>query len=326
VGRQIHLIAESDLNDACLLRDFAHGGYALDAQWSDDFHHSVHTLLTREDRGYYADFGGTTALVATLRDGWYYSGQHSSYRNRRHGNTPEGLSRSKFVVCNQNHDQIGNRAFGERLSHLVNFEAAKLAAGVTLLSPFVPLLFMGEEYAETAPFQYFTSHGDPGLVEAVRRGRREEFAAFGWHDSVPDPQDEQTFSRSHLDYSLKAKEPHRTMFRFYQRLIGIRQELRLGKPAAQTVRELGDGALLLTRDDHSQQLAMVFNFAEFPVTLKLPELAGNWATVIHSADAAWNGPSPDRLLDSILSADCELRLFPQSFLVLQRIHPPTEAA
>ena len=326
LGRQIHLIAESDLNDSRLLRDAAQGGYALDAQWSDDFHHSVHTLLTREDRGYYSDFGDIAALVGTLKEGWFYSGQYSSYRNRQHGNSAEGISRGKFVVCNQNHDQIGNRALGERLAHLVNFEAAKLAAGITLLSPFVPLLFMGEEYAECAPFQYFTSHGDPGLVEAVRRGRRDEFAAFGWQDSVPDPQDEQTFSRSHLDYSLKAKEPHKTMFRFYQRLIRIRQQLALGEPAAQKVRELGDCALLLERERNSHQLAMIFNFAEFPVTLKLPKLAGNWSILVHSADASWKGPAPDRTHEMILSTNCELRLFPYSFLVLQRIQSPTEDA
>ena len=186
------------------------------------------TLLTRENVGYYSDFEGVEPLVSTLQDGWYYSGQYSKYRKRRHGNSPRGISPSKFVVCNQNHDQVGNRAAGERLTGLVNFEALKLAAGITLLSPFVPMLFMGEEYGETAPFQYFTSHGDPALVEAVRRGRREEFAAFGWEGRVPDPQDEQTFSRSHLDHSLKEKEPHRTLLRFYQRLIQIREEQQLG--------------------------------------------------------------------------------------------------
>src|SRR6202790_1374279 len=207
LGRKIHLIAESDLNDSRILRDPEHGGYGIDAQWSDDFHHSVHTLLTRENLGYYADFEGITPLASTLRDGWYYSGQHSNYRKRRHGNSPRGLSPAKFVVCNQNHDQVGNRAAGERLTGLVSFEALKLAAGITLLSPFVPMLFMGEEYGEPAPFQYFTSHGDPELGEAVRRGRREEFAAFGWEGSVPDPQNEHTFSRSSLNHSLKKKEP-----------------------------------------------------------------------------------------------------------------------
>jgi maltooligosyltrehalose trehalohydrolase len=325
LGRKLHLIAESDLNDSRLLHDTDHGGYDLDAQWSDDFHHSVHALLTREKLGYYCDFEGVKPLVSTLRDGWFYSGQHSSYRKRRHGNSPHGISPAKFVVCDQNHDQVGNRAAGERLTGLVSFEALKLAAGITLLSPFVPLLFMGEEYGETAPFQYFTSHGDPELVEAVRRGRREEFAAFGWGGRVPDPQDEQTFSRSHLDHSLKEKEPHRTLWRFYQRLLQLRAEQQLGTPGPRTLRELGGCALLMVRQSGPQQLAMVSNFAEFHVTLNLPELAGNWTVVIHSADASWNGPDQNCAPQITLLAAGELRLSRHSFLVIERIQGNTEA-
>jgi len=325
LGRQIHLIAESDLNDSRILRDPEHWGYGVDAQWSDDFHHSVHTLLTRENMGYYSDFEGITPLASTLRDGWYYGGQHSNFRKRRHGNSPRGLSPSKFVVCNQNHDQVGNRAAGERLSSLVSFEALKLAAGITLLSSFVPMLFMGEEYGEPAPFQYFTSHGDPQLVEAVRRGRREEFAAFGWEGSVPDPQDEHTFSRSSLNHSLKETEPHRTLLRFYQRLMRIRDEQELGTSSPQTVRELGGGALLLMRQGAWGQLAMMCNFAEFPVTLRLPDLAGKWNTLIHSADATWNGPEQNLASEVTLLAAGELHLSPQSFLLLERIQRNPEA-
>jgi maltooligosyltrehalose trehalohydrolase len=325
LGRQLHLIAESDLNDSRILRDPEHGGYGIDAQWSDDFHHSVHTLLTRENLGYYSDFEGITPLASTLRDGWYYSGQRSNFRKRRHGNSPRGLSPAKFVVCNQNHDQVGNRAAGERLTSLVSFEALKLAAGITLLSPFVPMLFMGEEYGEPAPFQYFTSHGDPELVEAVRRGRREEFAAFGWEGRVPDPQDEQTFSRSGIDHSLKVKEPHRTLLRFYRQLIRIRDEQELGTSAARTVRELGGCALLLMRQGASRQLAMLCNFAEFPVSLNLPDLAGEWNTVIHSADATWNGPEQNLASQITLSAAGELHLSPHSFLLLEQIQRNPEA-
>src|SRR6202049_2634665 len=159
--RKLHLIAESDLNDSRILHSPAEGGYDLQSQWSDDFHHSLHSVLTGERAGYYSDVGDLQQLAATMRNGWFYAGQYSSFRRRRHGNSPSGLTRSKFVVCNQNHDQGGNRARGERLSQLVDYEALKLAAGATLLAPFVPLLFMGEEYGETAPFRYFTSHGDP---------------------------------------------------------------------------------------------------------------------------------------------------------------------
>jgi maltooligosyltrehalose trehalohydrolase len=318
VGRPLHLIAESDLNDARVLHAPEQGGYGLDAQWSDDFHHSVHTLLTGESLGYYSDFTGVAPLAATLRDGWYYAGQHSRHRNRRHGNSPRGISSSHFVVCNQNHDQVGNRAAGARLNSLVDGESMKLAAGITLLSPFVPMLFMGEEYGETAPFQYFTSHGDPALVEAVRKGRRDEFAAFGWQDDVPDPQDERTFARSRLDHSLKAKEPHTTLWRFYQRLIQIREEYTLGSAAEVDVRELTEAALMVRRENGTRQLALIFNFADIPVVLSLSNLAGNWTTVIYSADPKWNGCDSKFESKVSISESGDLPLPRRSFLAIER--------
>jgi maltooligosyltrehalose trehalohydrolase len=326
LGKLIHCIAESDLNDSRLLLNHEQGGYDLDAQWSDDFHHSVHRLLTGEDRGYYADFEGIGPLAATLRDGWYYKGQYSHYRQRHHGNSPRGIAASQVVVCNQNHDQVGNRAAGERLSSLVNFESLKLAAGITLLSPFVPLLFMGEEYGETAPFQYFTSHGDPELVEAVRRGRREEFAAFGWEaeKAVPDPQDESTFLRSRPDHSRKSEEPHRTLWRLYQNLIRTRREYDLGDPAPRSVREIGDSALLVLRQAERSQQLMIFNFGKSPMPLNLPDIPGPWRMVMNSADASSNSPGYD-LPDKItLNAD-GLELSPYSFMVMEQEQARTEA-
>ena len=326
LGRMIHCIAESDLNDSRLLLNHEQGGYDLDAQWSDDFHHSVHRLLTGEDRGYYADFGGIGPLAATLRDGWYYKGQYSHYRQRRHGNSPRGIAASQVVVCNQNHDQVGNRAAGERLSSLVNFEALKLAAGITLLSPFVPLLFMGEEYGETAPFQYFTSHGDPELVEAVRRGRREEFAAFGWEaeKAVPDPQDESTFLRSKPDHSRKSEEPHRTLLRLYQNLIRTRREYDLGDPAPRSVREIGDSALLVLRQAERSQQLMIFNFGKSPMPLNLTDIPGTWRMVMNSADASWNSPGHDLPDQITLNAD-GLELSPYSFMVMEQEQARPEA-
>lgn len=313
LGRRLQLIAESDLNDSRLLRDSAQGGYGLDAQWSDDFHHSVHSLLTNEKRGYYEDFGGIQPLVSTLQGGWHYSGQYSAHRQRNHGNLPPDLPASRFVVYDQNHDQVGNRAAGDRLSTMVPFEALKLAAGVTLLSPFTPLLFMGEEYGETAPFQYFTSHGDPALVEAVRRGRREEFAAFGWEAAVPDPQDEQTFLRSHLDHSLEEKAPHKTLRLFYQTLIRLRGELGIASASSHSVRQLGDCQALLTYKIGSRDLAVVMNFAEFSVSLNVPELDGNWASLLYSAEGSWSGLDRDSEPASLPQR--ELRLAPYSFVV-----------
>ncbi len=337
LGRPLHLIAESDLNDSRVLRDSSQGGFNLDAQWSDDFHHSVHTLLTKENRGYYEDFGGVRPLVETLKNGWYYAGQYSAHRQRRHGNSPRGIAPTKFVAFSQNHDQVGNRAAGERLSSLVDFESLKLAAGITLLSPFVPLLFMGEEYGETAPFQYFTSHGDPALVEAVRLGRREEFAAFGWQANVPDPQDEDTYSHSHLNHQLREEEPHDTLFRFYRRLIRLRKELKVAAAESRRVHALGDSAVLLEYFSSVRTVRMILNFAEFPVTLEVPELAANGTLLLDSAEVDWNDPnlpSPDATsrhlfpgrAGSARTTNPELRLTRHSFLVFEQVHAKTEPA
>lgn len=326
LGRKVHLIAESDLNDTRILRPSSEGGYGLAAQWSDDFHHSVHSLLTKENRGYYADFEGISPLAVSLRDGWYYSGQYSRSRKRSHGNAPVGLSSSHFVVFSQNHDQVGNRAEGERLSTLVSLEAHKLAAGITLLSPFVPMLFMGEEYGETAPFQYFTSHEDQALAEAVRRGRQAEFSSFSWNEKVSDPQDQQTFSRSKLNHKLKEQEPHRTLLRFYEELLRIRADLELGKETPRKVCEAGDNALLLLRETVAHQIAMIFNFAESATTVTFPELAGDWTTIIRSSDRLWGGPESGTGPALSLSSANELQLSPTSFLVMERTQSGTETA
>ena len=206
LGRHIVVIAESDLNNVRVIDPPRRGGYGLDAQWNDDFHHCLHTLLTGEQSGYYQDFGDLIQLVKALREGFVYSGQYSSYRRSRHGNLSKHLPCTKFVVFSQNHDQVGNRMKGDRLSTLVPFEALKLAAGMVLFSPHIPLLFMGEEYGEEGPFQYFVSHSDPELIEAVRKGRREEFAAFRWEGEIPDPQDEATFLRSKIHLDLRHDE------------------------------------------------------------------------------------------------------------------------
>lgn len=317
LGRRIHLIAESDLNDVRVIAPRHRGGYEINAQWSDDFHHSLHTLLTKERARYYQDFGTLWHLVETLKKGWCYSGQCSQFRQRRHGNPSEAMSPFHFVVCNQNHDQVGNRAAGERLTALVDFEALKLAAGVTVLSPYIPLLFMGEEYAETSPFQYFISHLDRDLVEAVRRGRREEFAAFGWQDLVPDPQDEGTFRRSQLQHHLREKEPHATMLHFYKELVRMRKQWRFGRAAKWHVGEEEGGVLVLLREDPTRHLALIFNFADSVMAPELPERQGLWRTRICSADRIWHGTA-DPLPSAVrFSKPFRLTLHPHSFVVFE---------
>jgi len=314
LGRELRLVAESDLNDARVLFPTEKGGYELPAQWSDDFHHSLHTLLTHETKGYYADFGKVGHLASVLRDGWFYQGQYSRFRRRQHGNSPAGIPRSHFVVCSQNHDQVGNRARGERLSTLVNFEAQKLAAGMTLLSPFVPLLFMGEEYGEPAPFLYFTSHGDKDLVEAVRRGRREEFADFGWSNEVPDPQDETTFAKSRLQHVLRDRRPHGALRLFYQELIRFRRANYLGADADLEITENESHSFLtFFRTAGGRRLLMIFNFGAREVEIPSVVGSGKWTTELHSADARWLGPSD--LFPRNVGPRDSIRLMGESFVV-----------
>lgn len=282
--RRLYVIAESDLNDSRLLHCSSRGGYGLDGQWSDDFHHSVHTLLTGESSGYYADFGSIDDLTTILSEGWLYSGQYSRYRKRPHGNSPDGIAPECFVVFTQNHDQVGNRALGDRLSQIVDLEGLKLAAGILLLSPFTPLLFMGEEYGETHPFQYFTSHGDPSLIEAVRKGRREEFAAFGWHEGVPDPQAEATFKQCVLDWDVRDKKPHRTLLNLYKSLIAIRNRFGLGGRKPQ-VRSEGPAITLEYRDGRAQLMAL-FNFGSDRRELSLTREYGPLRMLIDSSQCA----------------------------------------
>ncbi|RMH09788.1 MAG: malto-oligosyltrehalose trehalohydrolase [Nitrospirae bacterium] len=227
LGRTIAVIAESDLNDSRIILPVSKGGYGLDAQWSDDFHHALHGVLTGERNGYYADFGTLDHLATAIREGYVYTGQYSSYRRRRHGNTPRYCHPKQFVIFAQNHDQVGNRAKGERLTHLTPVEALYVAAAAVLCSPNIPLLFMGEEYAEPAPFLYFIDHGDPALREAVRQGRRAEFSAFGW-DEMPDPAAEETYLQSKLHFDLAEMDDtshHQSLLRWYRTLIYLRKTL-----------------------------------------------------------------------------------------------------
>ncbi|MGA9592759.1 MAG: malto-oligosyltrehalose trehalohydrolase [Candidatus Acidiferrales bacterium] len=224
LGRHIHVVAESDRNDARLVRSSDDGGLDLDAVWNDDFHHAVHALATRERSGYYADFDGGIADVAkAYSQGFVYSGQYSKFRRRRQGNSSGDLPGDRFVVFAQNHDQIGNRAAGERLSQLLDFDWLKLIAGLVTLAPGIPLLFMGEEYAETSPFLYFMSHGDPDLIRNVREGRLKEFSQAGSSQELSDPQSEETFRRSKLDWRRRQATPCSEIFAFHRSLLHLRK-------------------------------------------------------------------------------------------------------
>jgi len=222
-GRPLWLIAESDLNAPRFVRPTREGGYGLAASWADEWHHALHAVLTNETSGYYSDFGAMWQLAKGLQQAWVYDGVYSLHRNRSHGRPPEGLTGAQFVVSAQNHDQVGNRAAGDRLSALTSVGRVKIAAALLLTSPFVPLLFQGEEWAAGTPFQYFTDHRDADLARAVSEGRKNEFAYFGWRpEDVPDPQDVTTFERSRLRWEELSQPPHDDMLQWYRSLITLR--------------------------------------------------------------------------------------------------------
>ncbi len=224
-GRNYILIAESDLNNPRIISPREDNGYGLDAQWSDDFHHALVTVLTGDRGGYYADFGSIADLAKALKQVFVYDGRFSKYRDRVEGRPVANLPAWRFLGYAQNHDQVGNRARGERLSQLTTTGRAKIAAALVLTSPFVPMLFQGEEWAASTPFQYFTDHEDKELGRLVSEGRKKEFAAFGWNPKdVPDPQDPNTFERSKLHWNELKQPEHAHMLDWYKKLIAFRHQ------------------------------------------------------------------------------------------------------
>lgn len=303
-GREFYLIAESNLNDTKVIRPRELGGYGIHSQWSDDLHHSLHTLLTGEDEGYYVDFGKVDQLMKSFNEGFVYSGQHSKFRKRRHGNSSKDIPGQQFVVFSQNHDQIGNRMLGERLFNLISFEGLKLAAAVVILSPYIPLLFMGEEYGEESPFLYFVSHSDPNLIEAVRRGRKEEVKSFNWKVEPPDPQSAGTFLKSKISWEKRKEGKNKILLNFYKRLIKLRKKI----PALSDLNkdnldvwELEKEKIMFMRRwkyENESHVFSIFNFNKSDMSLgtSLPE--GRWKKVLDSSEKMWNGPGillPDEM-------------------------------
>ena len=224
LGRHLVLIPESDLNDPRLLWPRERGGFQLDAQWSDDFHHALHAVLTGEQSGYYSDFGKLEDLAKALRHAFVYDGKFSTHRRRVHGRSTEGLSGHRFLGYLQNHDQVGNRAKGERSSQLMSLGKLKIGAALVLTSPFVPMLFQGEEWGASTPFFYFTDYQEPELANAVREGRCREFAAFGWKpEETADPQARETFERSKLNWPEISRAPHAEILDWHKKLIRLRR-------------------------------------------------------------------------------------------------------
>ena len=271
--RRLVLIAESDLNDPRMVRPREAGGYGMDAQWSDDFHHALFTVLHKGDegKGYYTDFGSFEKLAKALTSVFVYDGIYSRYRRRIHGRPVDGLSGHRFIGFIQNHDQVGNRATGDRLEQIIGIARSKVAAGVVLMSPFIPLLFQGEEFAASTPFQYFADHDDPAMAKAVLEGRKREFAAFGWNpDVIPDPEKTETFERSKLKWDEIHESTHGEMLEWFRQLIRLRRD----SPS------LNDGDMdhVKVHFDESKrwltmdrgQIRMMCNLGDAPVELENP--------------------------------------------------------
>jgi maltooligosyltrehalose trehalohydrolase len=286
LGRRVYVIAESDLNDVRVIDPPESGGYGLDAQWNDDFHHALRTLLTGDRAGYYGDFGLFSHLVKGFREGFVLSGEYSAYRRRRHGSSSAHHPPCRLVVFSQNHDQVGNRIRGERPSEHLSLQQLMLAAATVLLSPYLPLLFMGEEYAESAPFPYFMSHGDAQLVETVRQGRLEEFAAFARQVSPPDPQAEESFISAKLDQEQRHRGDHRVIFDFYRELIRLRNKcapfVSLSREDMQVVACEEESVLAVIRSSDSGQLLCLFNYSDQSRVISPPLASGKLQILLDS--------------------------------------------
>jgi maltooligosyltrehalose trehalohydrolase len=319
-GRRIHIIPESDLNDPRVIGRKEERGFGLSAQWNDDFHHALHTLLTGERQGYYVDFGRNEHLVKAYREGFVYSGEYSVYRRRRHGASSAECKSQQLIVFAQNHDQIGNRAQGERLSTLISFEALKLAAGAVMLAANLPMLFMGEEYGEESPFLYFVSHGDPVLVEAVRAGRRAEFTEFHRQVDPPDPQSPETFLRSKLNWGQRNQGHHKVLLEFHRSLIGLRRGIpALANLNNRTLEVIGyddERLILLQRWHEESRVFCLLNFNNKPVSFQASLERGQWKKLMDSSDVCWLGPGS--LLPEIISNEEILTIGPHSVVIYSK--------
>ncbi|MEQ8673803.1 MAG: malto-oligosyltrehalose trehalohydrolase [Aggregatilineales bacterium] len=326
-NRRVHIIAESHDSDRRLTLSREANGLGLNGQWLDDLHHLLHVALTGEKSGYYVDYQDFQLLPKMLMESFAYTGQYSQVFQRIHGTSAADIPADRFIVSTQNHDQVGNRMLGERLSQLTDFDGLKLAAGLLACSPYVPMLFMGQEYGETAPFLYFVSHGDENLVAAVRKGRKEEFAAFNWAESPPDPQAEETFERSKLNHDLRTQGQHALLLAFYQDLLALRRNHpALTNPNRDETHVYADDTapiLCLERRDGDTALRMFMNFdLENEQTLRVLNIGRTrWNKIHDSHDLKWSinessHPSAPTQFDTDEPLTVTLR--PKSFVIYEQ--------
>jgi maltooligosyltrehalose trehalohydrolase len=291
LGRPIFLIAESDDNDPRLIKPATQGGQGLDAVWNDDFHHALTALLTNERTGALVDYGRVEQLAQTFRENFSFTGQYSEYKRRRHGRSGADIDPRRLVVFAQNHDQVGNRPGGDRLGSSTTFDQQKLAAAVVLLSPFMPLIFIGEEYGETAGFPYFTHFTDENLGNAVKLGRKAELRQLGFSEVPSDPQNETTFAAAHLDWGLRGRKHHAQLLEWYRTLLQIRREnsaFATGRDRQATAFE-DERLLFVRRWTDTSEMFVVYNFSDKPVDVSLAIPAGTYRPILSSDDPRFGG-------------------------------------
>ncbi len=315
-GRTHHLIVELDLNDNRFINPIEQCGFGMDAQWIDEFHHALRVSAGGDRSGYYQDFTGLEHLAKSYKDAYVFDGQYSEHRKKHFGVKADNNPGEQFIVFAQNHDQVGNRMLGERISDLVSFEMQKLMAGAVMCAPFIPMLFMGEEYGETNPFLYFVSHTDEALAAAVREGRKREFAAFHLEGEAPDPVAEKTYNQSKLQWQLLQQEPHKTLLQYYRHLIKTRKTepalFNLNRNNLEVETHKNEEILVLHRWHDNDYVLCIMNFSKLQRTYTLPAKATGWINLVNSARPEFNGANeaPQQLL-----AGAEIMLAPESFLI-----------
>lgn len=293
-GRKYWLMIECDLNDPKFIDPLAKRGYGMDAQWTDEFHHALRVTAGEKKLGYYSDFNGVEDLAKSYKDGYVYDGQFSMHRKKFFGAKANNNAGKQFIVFSQNHDQVGNRMLGDRSSKLYSFELQKLLAAAVVLSPFIPMLFMGEEWGESNPFLYFISHSEPELIAAVRKGRKEEFSAFHLEGEAPDPFAMDTFNQSKLSWNLKDKGKHGVLFQYYKALLSLRKNHPVLKELNRQNLEVycykEKNVLLLERWNNDQKIFSIMNFSSQQQKIEL-QTDKMLQLIFNSASAKWEGKS-----------------------------------
>lgn len=313
------LIAEFDLNNPRYINDPSRGGYGMNGQWVDEFHHALHSLVTGERDGYYEDFGDAHHLAKAYRDGYVYTGRYSQHRRKLFGKRTDNAY-GQFVVFSQNHDQVGNRMAGDRLTTQLTFEQLKLCAAAVLLAPQVPMLFMGEEWGETNPFQYFISHTDEKLVEMVRAGRKKEFSYFNWQGKIPDPQSEETFKQCVLSWDLTGDPNRRKLIDLYKTLITLRRtRAALQNDSRADVKvhhDEGSDIIAIERKGGGDRVVLVLNFTKETAPFAVPDYLHNTSKVLDTSAISWRGPG--EIAPPNIKAGDEILLHPHSALIFEK--------